>query len=1161
MRRPHDQPPLAPLPKQVMARYLPPGLSELEQHQMVQSLTRAARSNRRHPCELCGDTSGECIAYVPDQEPGTTHTTHLWCSNYRGEDALYREGWGFKGGISYVVRKADGSAPASTPARSARRGRESIPLADAATQDRMLREVARRFGLSDAHRRELVQRRGYRADEIGPDARWPFASLPADLDARICVPPTPQEERELLGVLGFETDGRRTHAYVAFLPRVAGAALLEFLVGADGLWCGLEYAPDTPEMDNKGRPIKRKSPARQEKTGRYGVSIPRHDTGRRVVYTEGGHKAKIACDHFEAPAVNIQGAACYTNVLAAAHALDPEKRRTHLLELDATEHSGKHETAALNALVHEGYRVELARWDATRGNGPDDAILAGATITTEPYHDAKAAVRNVKFMSHVYPWMRREETPDERDTRLDAEAQRISEDVRAHLDERSPQHPLLAIASAPGLGKTHQVSALGAEYDLAWIAQRHDMFDAAAPFAQHFRHIQPCTKDNCPAPELHAALVAKGYKTTPMHREHPSGPCPYIRQFDGVGPAWFVTQLVQTSYPARHSGGIIVDELNLTEWLKERAFTILQLRATASTFPERSVPDRFLRALEATITDVQAEAARARAHHEQLPPEVHGRTLFERLNARCDGQLASWMLQLGHIRQVKNEHPTPSITLDDEESDPEAAVRAAEALPEVILPHVYRAFKAELATWADGGGKEWNSRLRLGPTGGRGGEHWALYVMERTHFGLGKDAVLPPLAVLDGTADETIYERLFGSGEHGERRVRVVKRDVDPPPHTQHIAVRTKRNGIISLTQNANPVSKAKHIARLAAEIRYLLKRYDRTGRLLREGGVALITHAGCERELAEAVGIPFLTPDDPRFEEQARTGHFWGLRGSNRLSECPLTFIVGTPALEPAQVLRLARGLYAEDAAPILEGSERVDDQWRYLDLRVQGLADWLSKSELTQCAHRSRPLRHDGRVVVTMCLGDVGFLPITTEITHLPQLVSDGELRSTAIATRNESRFRAACEHLAAQGIPVNVHTIAATAHASLRAVCAWWKSRKNQDRDACTSGYQLWNKRSNTQSGNLLNIDITSPTSAEGSTPQISPGSLGSIEVPHPQIVVPSPGSAPSPPPPRAPRPRTPIPEQPRASALVMARHQDDHASARIAPPALFTAQGGA
>ncbi len=289
----------------------------------------------------------------------------------------------------------------------------------------------------------------------------------------------------------------------------------------------------------------------------------------------------------------------------------------------------------------------------------------------------------------------------------------------------------------------------------------------------------------------------------------------------------------------------------------------------------------------------------------------------------------------------------------------------------------------------------------------------------------------------------------------------------------------------------------------MAAEIKLLLKRYDPTERLLTEGGVCLITHLGCERQLAEAIGIPYISHDDPRWADESRTGHFWGMRGSNRFNECPITFVVGTPSLDPEHVHRLARALYADDPAPLVEGSDQRDDQWHYLDARVQHLADWLSHSELTQCAHRARPLRYDGRIIVTLCMGDVDYLPVTTEITHLPQLLSDGQARAVVVEAKNDARFREAAGRLKADGVRVSIRTIAATAHASLRDVAAWWKVHHTDHQDISQPDvHAVTNYAIEISNGKL----VTACTSqcdrrAEGVSPPHPPALSGSLSPPPP------------------------------------------------------------
>jgi hypothetical protein len=83
---------------------------------------------------------------------------------------------------------------------------------------------------------------------------------------------------------------------------------------------------------------------------------------------------------------------------------------------------------------------------------------------------------------------------------------------------------------------------------------------------------------------------------------------------------------------------------------------------------------------------------------------------------------------------------------------------------------------------------------------------------------------------------------------------------------------------------------------------------------------------------------------------------------------------VFGTPTLRPEDVARLARAYYHSDPHVIDETSVCGEDgRWHYRDARMQCVADALTRAELTQCAHRNRPLRYDGRVVVTLCAEDM--------------------------------------------------------------------------------------------------------------------------------------------------------------------------------------------
>jgi hypothetical protein len=72
-----------------------------------------------------------------------------------------------------------------------------------------------------------------------------------------------------------------------------------------------------------------------------------------------------------------------------------------------------------------------------------------------------------------------------------------------------------------------------------------------------------------------------------------------------------------------------------------------------------------------------------------------------------------------------------------------------------------------------------------------------------------------------------------------EMSVTMLSAEVDPPPNTRHIAVRTgKRYGKTSLTAHHE-----RDLARTIAECRYLLRELDPDGGLVAAGRVGLITH------------------------------------------------------------------------------------------------------------------------------------------------------------------------------------------------------------------------------------------------------------------------------------------------------------------------------
>src|ERR1051326_6666906 len=107
--------------------------------------------------------------------------------------------------------------------------------------------------------------------------------------------------------------------------------------------------------------------------------------------------------------------------------------------------------------------------------------------------------------------------------------------------------------------------------------------------------------------------------------------------------------------------------------------------------------------------------------------------------------------------------------------------------------------------------------------------------------------------------------------------------------------------------------------------------------------------------------------------------------------------------------------------------------------------VADGLPRADMTQCAPRNRPLRYDGRVVVTLCAEDILYLPVTTEITSLPQLTPEGLPLALARRAAEETRMAKAAAELEARGETVTSRALAAAAHISLNTACTWLRSRE--------------------------------------------------------------------------------------------------------------------
>ncbi len=648
------------------------------------------------------------------------------------------------------------------------------------------------------------------------------------------------------------------------------------------------------------------------------------------------------------------------------------------------------------------------RWEqrsgpSTYGQRTIEAALGSGNASYKPRKRAEPPI------VHVHPWQQRSESSDGREAYLSGLAETAKEQLQAHIQAREAMH--LVIALPPGVGKTRRVRELGKDFSLAWIAERHDMYGSVTSPDAPYRHIQLCTAENCSDPATHALVSGLGYKVWPLHRQHA---CPYYLQFAEQGSAFYQIAHVPTAFPKQHDTAI-VDELNLPNWLIDDTITLDQITRVRQGLIGRDWrADSLLRGMHETLVEVGRTGA-----------QPHGKALFDALNRQCRGQLQTYIEHVATIDALMTVRPALPSDVDSA-----GMLEHARARGPVILPTLVRALQAELPRWLAGG--EWNSRLHIG-----GGE---LHILRPRRFSLEEGEVLP-VVILDATADEHLLSLLLGAPVRVERPR---GGEVVPPPRMQHIAVRSgKRYAKTSLIgrigadgekrgrQGERPSMQDEYLDRVVRELLFLLGEIDPQGIERTAERVGIITYKECQDALGERLGIP-----------EHRRGHFWGVRGSNAFNDCTILLVVGTPTPELDQIGWWARALYADDPTPIDTTSEKVEGAYRYRDARMQRLVEYLIGAELTQVAHRNRPLRYDGRVVVTLTTGEINHLPITTEYTSLPDLTAEGEPVAAARERAVHKKLRRAAIELVRRGEQVGPTKLAKMAEVRKAAASKWYR-----------------------------------------------------------------------------------------------------------------------
>ena len=608
---------------------------------------------------------------------------------------------------------------------------------------------------------------------------------------------------------------------------------------------------------------------------------------------------------------------------------------------------------------------------------------------TKTYSAPRQVVKQALRIKHPHKWQRETTTEEARaaEMRLAVEATHAPFRERVAISQAGKVHVVLC---PPGSGKTYSYSALGAksttnpygEIPMAWITPYHAL--ATNGSLQHFDHYYGVNEKNCHKHERGKELARKGYNTYLMHEAHD---CVYFQQFR--------KHTGSTIYPVAALGmvnwdtvqAVVIDEFDLANWIDTKKYGIEELKH--ATPGDESYQSRLLRAAQAVISDAMANGK-----------VYQGRALFDALDSHMEGQLAIILPALHQDDGLMN--PRPYTDAED-----------PSMLPMVILPGLVRALFAELTRWT-AGGADWNGRVRV--------DGDKLTISTKRELPKNK-----PITILDATGDELVFSLYFGMP------VEIERVDFNPMPGTQHIAVRelkngkSVRNGIMSVVKS--PYASRKQ-ATILKKLRHLLRDAGVSLDMLRSGAVGIISYKDCVQELGEALSIP-----------ADKCGWFGNMRGSNALESCEVLLVVGTFAPNPSDVARLARLLYFEDPNPIDETY-----QGGYVDPRMQHLADYLSQAEMTQVSHRNRALRHDNRLVITMCSGEIGYLPATETVHGFPEVLdTKGSYQSKAKTGDAMERIaRAEAELVAINGGMPSMDTLAAAAHVSKRSVMEYRTAR---------------------------------------------------------------------------------------------------------------------
>lgn len=268
------------------------------------------------------------------------------------------------------------------------------------------------------------------------------------------------------------------------------------------------------------------------------------------------------------------------------------------------------------------------------------------------------------------------------------------------------------------------------------------------------------------------------------------------------------------------------------------------------------------------------------------------------------------------------------------------------------LPSLLNLLKRE-ATAAKSGG-DYVSRIMVRP-----GALWLALRHNLTEHARGK-----PMVILDATGSTALYEAMLG------REVQTVN---------PHIKMQGRVFQVMDRTNTLGSVREEDARTRVRTTVDEIVARYEYKAPVV-------ITHKKLEDAFAGY-----------------QTGHFYGMRGTNRFETCDAIFIVGAPIPPPDELEQIAAMLYfsrmkpfdtswTETDVPIMRPEDEAEG-WAYqvsghwADPELQALVWQYREAEIVQAAHRARPAI---RPVDVWLLTNIPLDEFTPTITTIRQVLN---------------------------------------------------------------------------------------------------------------------------------------------------------------------------